>query len=202
MFLMTCRKGYSLNVRFIVDTSEDSSSGMTHNLFQKTPRNLHLTKHNLKENRLIAVPFDQGIGICLMPTETYKEKIKAITDLPQFEKVVPKHKNEKHPVFKEEEKVIEKLKELNRTGEINDKLYEKLRPTGSQAPRLYGLGKVHKPTVPLRPVLSMPGSPYHSIAEKIADWLKVVKECNINTSSKEISDNIVNITLDPDEEMT
>ena len=47
----------------------------------------------------------------------------------------------------------------------------------------------------------MLGSPYHAIAEKIADWLKVVKECNINTSSKEISENIVNITLDPDEEI-
>ena len=168
---------------------------------QKPSRNIHLTKQYLKQNGLIAVPFDKGIGICIMPIETYKEKIKDIINLPQFEKIVPKRKNEKHPVFKEEEKVIEKLKELHRTCEISDKMYEKFRPTGSQAPRLYGQAKVHKTNVPLRPVLSMPGSAYHNIADQIAKWLKVVDECNIKTSSNDISENIGNIELDPDEEM-
>eukprot|EP00111_Clytia_hemisphaerica_P015622 TCONS_00046106-protein len=45
----------------------------------------------------------------------------------------------------------------------------------------------------------MPGSAYHKIAKKVSDWLTVVPECNINTSSKEISDSLKDITLDEGE---
>ena len=53
---------------------------------QKSPRHIHLTKRYLKENGLLAVPFDKGIGICVMPAETYKEKIRDITSLKQFDR--------------------------------------------------------------------------------------------------------------------
>ena len=74
-------------------------------------------------------------------------------------------------------------------------MYEKLRPTGSQPARLYGLAKIHKPLIPMRPVVSMPGSSYHKIAKKVSKWLSVVEECSINTSTKEIVDSLPNITL-------
>ena len=45
-----------------------------------------LTNKYLKENRLLAIPFDKGVGICVMKKETYDQKMKSITDLPQFEK--------------------------------------------------------------------------------------------------------------------
>ena len=38
-----------------------------------------------------------------------------------------------------------------------------MRPKGSQAPRLYGLAKVHKKDTPTRPELSMSGSAYYGI---------------------------------------
>ena len=39
-----------------------------------------LTNKYLKDNDLLAVPFDKGVGICVMSKETYTSKIKAITD--------------------------------------------------------------------------------------------------------------------------
>ena len=36
---------------------------------------------------------------------------------------------------------------------------------------------------PLRPVLSMPGSPYHKITQKVTDWLSVVPESKIDSST-------------------
>lgn len=42
---------------------------------QKTPRNVQMTRKYLKENDLLAVPFDKGIGICLMKTDTYNENL-------------------------------------------------------------------------------------------------------------------------------
>ena len=76
-----------------------------------------------------------------------------------------------------------------------------MRSRGGQAPRLYGLAKVHKEDIPVRPVLSMPGSPYHAVAEYVADCLAKVPQCNINASTKEICDDIKNVTLESDEEM-
>ena len=106
---------------------------------------------------------------------------------------------QKNPILKEEKRIIELLKELFEEGKINQKLYKELRPMGSQPPRLYGLSKVHKKDIPLRPVLSMPGSAYHKIGKKVSEWLKVVSECNINTSSKIISDSLDDIELNENE---
>ena len=75
------------------------------------------------------------------------------------------------------------------------------RPRGSQPARLYGLAKVHKKNTPVRPVLSMPGSAYHKVALKIAEWLSSVPECNINSSTKSISDTLQTIVLEREEEV-
>ena len=42
---------------------------------QKTPRYLSMTKKYLKDKDLLAIPFDKGIGICLMKKETYEAKM-------------------------------------------------------------------------------------------------------------------------------
>ena len=36
--------------------------------------------------------------------------------------------------------------------------------------RLYGEAKVHKKNIPLGPLLSMPGSAYHKVTKKVAEW--------------------------------
>ena len=92
-----------------------------------------------------------------------------------------------------------KLKELLEQNRISKDIYDVISTTGSQPARLYGLAKVHKSSVPTRPVLSMPGSVYHPIATLVTKWLNVVEECHINTSSKEIADSLKNVELDEDE---
>ena len=167
---------------------------------QKSPRNIQMTKKYLKDHNLLVVPFDKGIGICLMK-RVYNNKLNDIIQLPQFEKQLPKRKNEKNLILKEEEKVITLLKSLKSQNKISDTLYSKLKPTGSQPPRLYGLAKIHKSSVPVRPVLSMPGSAYHKIALQVADWLSIVDECKINCSTKIIADSLNEINLADDEEL-
>ena len=125
----------------------------------------------------------------------------AILNLPQFEKVLKTRKNQKHPVLKEEEHVRSILMELRDERKIEETLFFKLKPTGSQPGRLYGLAKIHKKECPVRPVLSVPGSAYHKIGVQIAEWLSIVPECQINTSTKEISDTLKNVPLEEDEEI-
>ena len=109
---------------------------------QKPSRNLALTRKYLKDNDLQAVPFDKGIGICLMKRQTYEAKLSEILSLPQFVKEKQTRKNAKHPVIKEHERICSSLLDLNKKGKIDDELYEKLKPTGSQPTRMYGTAKV------------------------------------------------------------
>ena len=69
------------------------------------------------------------------------------------------------------------------------------KPIGSQPPRLYGWAKIHKPTVPVRPVLLIPGSAYHKISLRVADWLSIV---SIDIKLNElISPKIMSLTIYP-----
>ena len=167
---------------------------------QKQSRNLTMTKRFLKENNLIAVPFDKGIGICVMKKEDYNKKLDTILQLPQFEKLKLR-KNAKHPVMKEEQRIVNILKKMRDEKRIDDSLYDKIKPMGSQPPRLSGLAKVHKASIPVRPVLSMPGSAYHRIAIQVADWLSTVPECQINSSTQKISQQLSSHTLSEEEEL-
>ena len=167
----------------------------------KPSKNIQMTKRYLKDHDLLAVPFDKGIGICIMKREDYHSKMDKIIALPQFEKLEKLRKNAKHPVLKEEDRVVGILKSLQQEKKIDDDLYEKLRPRGSQPARLYGLAKVHKTDTPMRPVLSMPGSAYHKVAEYVAQQLANVPQCKINTSTDTISKKIRETKLEEDEEM-
>nr|CAH8869990.1 unnamed protein product [Trichobilharzia regenti] len=46
-----------------------------------------------------------------------------------------------------------------------------MKPTGTNTTRLYGLPKVHKPGLPLRPVLDMYNSPFHGTAKLLVKIL-------------------------------
>ncbi len=78
----------------------------------KSSRNVDMTKKYLKDNTLLAVPFDKGIGICNIKKAQYHSKPDAIIDLPQFKEVVSTRKNAKHPVVKEQERVVATLQRL------------------------------------------------------------------------------------------
>ena len=106
-----------------------------------------------------------------------------------------------HPLLKEEERVSDILIELRKNKKICEELYNQLKPTGSQPARLYGLAKVHKQDMPMRPVLSMPGSVYYNIAKQVASWLSHVPECQINCSTKEVCDTLSTVKLEDDEEL-
>ena len=126
-----------------------------------------MTRKYLKDHDLLAVPFDKGVGICIMKKEVYHDKMNTIINLPQFEKYIKPRKNAKHPVLKEQERIRDALKDLLEEEKISEKLYEELVPRGSQPARLYGLAKVHKKNTPVRPVLSMPGSAYQYINPRL-----------------------------------
>ena len=54
---------------------------------------------------------------------------------------------------------------MAKNNEITQDILGELRPIGSITPKLYGLPKMHKPNIPLRPIISMIKSPQHNLAK-------------------------------------
>ena len=151
-----------------------------------------MTKKYLKKHNLLAVPFDKGHGTCLMKSQAYKNKLMDIL-------IKKSWKNAKEFCLEKEERINTVLEELNERGKIDEKFLKSIKSIGGQLPRLYGLAKVHKENIPVRPVFSMPGSLYYKLVEKTTEWLSVIPESKINCSSKETVDNLRNISLVHDE---
>ena len=78
-----------------------------------------------------------------MAKETYYKKLEGILFLQQFEKVLLKRKNKKHRLLKEEEDIMLMLKSLKESWDIDEVLYYKIKPKGSQPVHLHRLAKVH-----------------------------------------------------------
>ena len=85
---------------------------------------------------------------------------------------------------------IGQIKKLLEGGQIEEDLYKNLRSTGAKPARIYGLAKIHKENIPLRPIVSMPGTAYYNLGKLISNWLEKVPESRINTSSEDVSRDI------------
>ena len=80
-----------------------------------------------------------------------------LDDLSKFVKLGPASSNDNTAII--ESKLQKRLLVLFKEDSIPKSLYQNIRPTGSQRPRMYGLPKTHKTNVPLQlPILSMTGS--------------------------------------------
>ena len=84
---------------------------------------------------------------------------------------------------------------------MNDILYKKLYPTGANSPKFYGLPKVHKDGIPLRPIVSSVGSVSYETGKELSRILKplVGKTEHHVKNSKDFIDGIQHIRLKPDE---
>ena len=86
---------------------------------------------------------------------------------------------------KVEKRVRSEVSDLLRKQVIDKDTAKFLSPTGSSMPRLYGLPKIHKPDIPLRPILSMVNSPTYNLSKFVNQVLQPVREA---VSSKTVSD--------------
>ena len=141
-------------------------------------KQLLTTKHlecleSLKKNSniLITKP-DKGNGIVLLNKSDYLEKMNCILkDESKFQKA----EKEKDKTIQIEKALWKLLRNLKQNDLIDSTTFERIRPTGTMIPRLYGLPKVHKQNVPLRPILDMCNSPYHATARWLATILEPIR---------------------------
>ena len=115
------------------------------------------------------------------------------------EKTYKKLKRDPAPAL--ERRMNALLLNLNRKGAIPQKLYERLRSSAGQNPLLYGLPKIHKPNVPLRPIVSFVQSPTYQLSKHISDLLSPLVGLSPSAvrNSKEFARFIASQTLEDDE---
>ena len=127
------------------------------------------------------MPFDKGVGFCVMKKETYEKKLKDLLQAEQFRA----RKNLIDSVIMKIEKDIKKqLLAMKKKDEISEAMYNRLRLTGAQPARLYGLAKVHKQGTPLRPDLSLPGSSYDNLNKTLAKYFDKIEGANIEMNTQ------------------
>ena len=91
----------------------------------------------------VILPADKGNATVVMKREEYNAKMKELLETATYRHI------QKDPTATHETRLNRMLRKLGRDGEITQRIYNELRPTGSQPPKIYGLPKIHKPDVPL-----------------------------------------------------
>ena len=97
-----------------------------------------------------------------MNSEDYTSKMEEILNDDKY------HPLRRDPTHTIEKKVAISLKLLHSDGHISDKLLDQLTPCYSDPPQMYGLPKVHKENIPMRPIVSTIGSPMYRLAKELA----------------------------------
>ena len=82
---------------------------------------------------------------------------------------------------------MKQLKVVKDNEFIGNRLYYYLIPTDSPAPRFYGQPKIHKPGVPILPIVSYSGSPLYNLDKYIANILKTYAKCENNIAENFIT---------------
>ena len=108
---------------------------------------------------------DKGNATVVMSTIEYDHKVTDILSTDTY-RCLPKN-----PTPTIERKITNKLRSLHQSQTINTPLYRHLKPSGSACPRFFGQPKIHKPGVPLRPIVSSRGGPTYNTARHLTKIL-------------------------------
>ena len=119
-----------------------------------------------KDNTRQVLTADKGVSMVVLDSGEYVAKSEALLNQSNY-KVL---KND--PTNKFKSKLIGLLKTIKAEGGIDDTIYKRLYPTGAVPPKYYGLPKVHKPGMPLRPIISGIGSVTHATAKELSRIIK------------------------------
>ena len=76
------------------------------------------------------------------------------------------------PTDRQKNRLINILRSIKSEGRLEDHIYKRIYPTGASSPKLYGLPKIHKKNIPLRPIVSSQGSVSYGVAKDLARILK------------------------------
>ena len=84
------------------------------------------------------------------------------------------------PTNKQKNRLINTLKNIKAEWGLNEEMYRRLYPTGAESLKFYGLPKVHKPGIPLRPIVSSTGTATYNTVKELSRILKPLLRSSIH----------------------
>ena len=112
------------------------------------------------------LPADKGRATVVLDKEGYEGKMKSmLSDENTYKKM------SRDPAPALERRMNDFLIAVKKKGVLPTNLYYKIRSSAGKTPRLYGLPKVHKPGIPLRPIVSFISSPTYQLSKHLANIL-------------------------------
>ena len=148
-----------------------------------------------KDKSKIILTTDKGVSLVVMDKEEYIREAQALLDQPEY-KSIPAD-----PTTRYKNKLISILKSIKAEGGINEVTYRRLYPTKASSPKFYGLPKVCKQGMPLRPIVSSTGAVTYQTAKELSKILKplVGKSPHHVHNNKDFLQHLKGIQLGPDE---
>ena len=164
---------------------------------QNLSKNERVAPNNIKRNPEIKVmKADKGNVAVVMNTIEYDFKLSEIVESTAYQKVT---KNPMPSVKNKTEKLLRKFKNENK---IEQRTYYKIYPKTIIPPRIYGLPKIHKRDVPLRPIVSYIDTPVYELSKYVTEIIKPLQQ-NLRTisNSSDLLDKITHLEIENDEIM-
>ena len=128
---------------------------------------------SLREDKSIVITkLDKGNGVVLLNKSDYIEKMKVI--LNDRQTFVPLSTDTYLALVRSEDKLNTFLRTLKSDGKISEATYHRLFTSGSKPGIMYGLPKVHKEGVPLRPILSARGTHTYNLAKHLVSVINPI----------------------------
>ena len=116
---------------------------------------------------------DKGVALVVIDTVDYIKKAKEILEDTNTYRVI-----QTDPTSRLKNKLISNLRRIKTATGLQENIYRKMYPTGASPPRFYGLPKIHKKNIPLRPIVSSIGSVAYGLAKVLADIIKPLMGCS------------------------
>ena len=148
-----------------------------------------------KDDTRVFLTADKGVCLVVLDREEYIKKAEELLKEKTY-KIIPTD-----PTNRQKNKLIQILKKIKEEGGMNEVTYKKVYPTGAGIPKFYGLPKIHKAGVPLRPIVSSRGSVSYNIAKELARILKPLAGRTIYSvyNTQDFAEQMKTTKLMPDE---
>ncbi|XP_064073285.1 uncharacterized protein LOC135193669 [Vanessa tameamea] len=150
-----------------------------------------------KDEDLIVLRADKGNATVVMDVTDYDKKIRhLLSDVNTYRKVT-------YDPTARTNRATTTLIKTYRDAIGHEKTKYLLRPRNIQPPKLYGLPKIHKPNIPLRPIVSQIDSPTYELAKHVSKVLQPLAGQTKShvKDSRRFVDILRSTTVDPDDLM-
>ena len=142
---------------------------------------------------------DKGLALVVIDKIDYIKKAKELLqDISTYRTI------QGDPTTRLKNKLINILKKVKAELGVQENTYRSMYPTGASPPKFYGLPKIHKKNIPLRPIVSSIGSLSYEVDKELAKIIKPLMGCSEHHdhNSTQFADEIKKIKLEEGECIT